>query len=171
VKTPRRIFCSTLLLFWFEVAGAQDPCAGFNWDVKHELALFAAQAHSLAGGRTRESAPRLMADQLYELSLAPDPQVTFVAPPGRKNAKEDSHAGLVRFEIRQAGLYRVSVDQQAWVDVIAAGKVIGSKDFQGRRGCSAPHKVVEFDLPASRDLVLQLSNASDRARITLTRAP
>jgi hypothetical protein len=68
-------------------------------------------------------------------------------------------------------MYRVSVDQPAWVDAVVDGKSINSKEFQGQRGCSTPHKVVEFELPASANLVLQISNASDAARVTLTRAP
>ena len=163
--------CCALALLWAAGAWAEDPCDGFRWDVKHERALFAMQPHTLPAGHAVKSAPRLRAAELYELKLTPDSQVSFVVQPGRKTSKPDSRAGLVRFEIRAAGLYRVSVDQPAWVDAVVDGKSINSKDFQGQRGCSTPHKVVEFELPASANLVLQISNASDAARVTLTRAP
>ena len=160
-----------LALFWSVGSSAADACGTFTWDVKHERALFAMQPHALPAGRAPGSAPHLRAAELYELMLAPDAQVTFVVAPGRKTPKPDSHAGLARIEIRKAGMYRVSVDQPAWVDIVADGKAIGSKDFQGKRGCTAPHKVVEFVLPESRNLVLQLSNANESARVTLTPAP
>jgi hypothetical protein len=167
VKTA---FCASALLGCMG-SRAEDACDAFSWNVKQERGLFAMQPHALAAGREPGSAPRLRAAELYALMLAPDSQVRFVVAPARKTPKPESHAGIVRVEIRDAGLYRVSVDQPAWVDVVAGGKAIASKDFQGKRGCSAPHKVVEFVLPASRNLVLQLSNASESARVTLTRAP
>jgi len=59
-----------------------------------------------------------------------------------------------------------------WVDVLAEGSPIRSQDFQGRRGCDAPHKVVEFVLPAATRLTLQFSgDASSTVRVAISRAP
>jgi hypothetical protein len=56
--------------------------------------------------------------------------------------------------------------------VIDRGTAIPSRDFQGRPGCHAPHKIVEFELPASTPLTLQFS-AGDAAilRVAVLRAP
>jgi hypothetical protein len=52
---------------------------------------------------------------------------------------------------------------------VADGKMIESADFQGRPGCLAPHKIVQYSLAAGRDLLLQLSGAvSPGARLTIT---
>jgi hypothetical protein len=66
-------------------------------------------------------------------------------------------------------VYRISLDQPLWVDVIADGAMVPAKDFQGRRGCNAPHKVVEFLLPARVPITLQFSggNAST-VKVTVT---
>ncbi len=41
------------------------------------------------------------------------------------------------------------------------GKALESVAHRGHTGCALLHKVVEFDLPAGRQLVLQLSGAAD----------
>jgi hypothetical protein len=58
------------------------------------------------------------------------------------------------------------------VDVVVQGTPIPSRDFQGRAGCRAPHKVVEFVLPAATPLTLQFS-AGDAAtlRVAVLMAP
>ena len=43
--------------------------------------------------------------------------------------------------------------------------------FQGRPGCNAPHKVVEYELPEG-DVVIQLSAAlPGKVRLTVTESP
>jgi hypothetical protein len=50
--------------------------------------------------------------------------------------------------------------------------MLHSTDYQGAAGCNAPHKVVQFLLPAAQDLVLQVSGMpSVHARLTVTFAP
>jgi len=47
--------------------------------------------------------------------------------------------------------------------------MIASADFQGRPGCLAPHKIVQYQLPAGRQLTLQFSAAaSAQLRLTIT---
>jgi len=49
---------------------------------------------------------------------------------------------------------------------------VKSANFQGARGCERPHKIVEFDLPAGKDLTLQLGGAPDPSvLVAITRAP
>jgi len=40
-------------------------------------------------------------------------------------------------------------------------RLVKSKDFSGSRECAKPHKIVEFELPANKDLVLQFSGSTD----------
>jgi hypothetical protein len=138
---------------------AHDPCAGFAWDVRRERALFAGDARDLAAGRKAAAAPALATGQLYELELSAQPEVSFVAPPGKVWRAEATYAGLATLSVTAAGVYRIALDQAAWVDVIAHGVAIRARDHQGRPGCSAPHKIVEFELPAATPLVLQFSRA------------
>ncbi len=153
------------------LAQQQDPCAAFSWNIAHERALFATAPQALNAGRDAASTPPLEPDRLYDLQLAPQGQVAWVLPPGKKSIPEQGFAGMARLRLPQPGTYRISVDQSLWIDIVADGQMIESVDFQGRAGCIAPHKIVQYTLPAGRELVLQLSAAGGpRARLTITRA-
>ncbi len=152
-------------------AGATDPCTGFRWNVAHESALFATAGQQAVAGRDSASAPVIRADRLYDLALAPQQDVHFVLRPEKRALTDGAYAGLARLRVAAAGLYRISIDRPFWIDVIADDQVVESRDFAGRPGCGAPHKIVVYELPAG-SLVLQLSGAiSARVRVTLTRVP
>jgi hypothetical protein len=152
-------------------SAADDPCAGFGWNVARERALFAAAPQGMKAGAQLATAPAAKLDQLYDLALTSQDQVHFPAPPGKK-PKSGAFAGLVRLRVPTAGVYRVSVDQPFWIDVVSGHELIRSDDFQGAPGCNGPHKIVQFTLPAGQELVLQVSGtASPHTRITVTPAP
>jgi len=74
--------------------------------------------------------------------------------------------------VPQAGNYRISLDAPLWIDVLADAAALPARDFQGRPGCSAPHKIVEFELPGNTPLTLQFSGAqSATVRLAITRSP
>jgi len=153
-------------------ADAGDPCAGFTWDVRHERALFGGTPQSLAAGTTTANAPALSPDKLYELQLSALSLVTLAVPAGRHASSPGAGAGLATLTLAQAGLYRISLDVPIWVDVIAGSNALRSQDFQGRPGCNAPHKIVEFVLPAATRLTLQLSGDSAKAvKVAVSRSP
>ena len=136
-----------------------------------------ARCSPASASRSRRTRGRLGAaaqpDRLYQLQLQAAGQVTLALPPGsKKTASDSSYAGLARLRLQQAGNYRVSVDQSVWIDIVADGKMIDSADFQGRPGCLAPHKIVQYPLPAGRELLLQLSGAPGAdVRLTITATP
>jgi len=175
VQSPRRRRAQPWALLTCSLAAhcalaQQDPCAAFSWNVAHERALFASAPQALSAGRDAASSPPLEPDRLYELQLGPQSQVAWVLPPGKKSIPEEAFAGTARLRLQQPGTYRISVDQSLWIDIVADGHMIESADFQGRAGCVAPHKIVQYTLPAGRELVLQLSAAGGpRARLTITR--
>jgi hypothetical protein len=150
---------------------AEDACGGFTWNVAHEQALFAGAPTAGSAGVSSEQAPPIASGKLYDLTLTAQEQVHFAVAPGKKALADGAYGGLVRFKVPATGLYRISLDQPFWIDVVAGGKLVPSKDFQGRPGCSAPHKIVEFALPANQELLLQFSNAvSTHVRVTVTEA-
>lgn len=153
-------------------AAAQEPCAAFSWDVHHERDLFSKQPVDLASGKAFADSPALNPDRLYELELRAQPEVTFSAPPSRTWPEEASYAGLARLTVETAGVYRFALDQPAWVDVVVGGVVLQSHDAQGRVGCSAPYKIVEFLLPAGKPLVLEFSaSVTPSIRVAVSRSP
>jgi hypothetical protein len=154
------------------VPAADDPCASFSWNVAHEHSLFTQQARNIKAGVQPGSAPVIALDRPYELTLASQDQVHFRAEPGKKSKSEGAFGGLARITVPTAGLYRVAVDQPFWVDVVSGDGPIHSLDYQGAPGCTAPHKIVQFLLPAGQQLVVQVSGLPiAHARITVTAAP
>lgn len=151
---------------------AGDPCAGFAWDVHHERTLFGAKPLSLAAGKDAVSSPALTTDRLYELKMSALPQVAFAVAPGRRSASAAAYGGLATLTVAQPGVYRISINRPFWVDVLADGAAIRARDFQGRPGCNAPHKIVEFVLPAATRLTLQFSgDAASTIRVAVSRPP
>jgi hypothetical protein len=161
-----------LVLLLNTAAAADDPCAGFTWDVHHERELFAAAPQTVAAAATLVAAPALAGEHLYALQLLQQAQVTFVVAPGKHPSAEGAYAGLARVTVPQGGSYRISLDAPLWIDVLANGGALAARDFQGRPGCSAPHKIVEFELPANTPLTLQFSGAqSATVKLAITRSP
>jgi hypothetical protein len=163
------------LLFWLGLwaatAHADDPCAGFKWDVAHERALFGGSAQALTAAREAGAAPELAAERLYAISLSSQASVALRVPAGPKSSFDGAFAGFARLDVATPGVYRVSLDQPGWIDLVGAHGAIPAGDFSGQRGCRAPHKVVQFSLPAGEAL-LQLTGIGDpQVRLTLTRAP
>ena len=170
--THRGLAALALATLFATVAQAEDPCAAFTWDVSHERGLSAAAVERLGAARLPSAAPALALDKVYELRLFEQSQVTFALPPAKKPSSDAAYAGLARLTLNDAGVYRLSLDRAAWVDVIANGAAIPSQDSQGRPGCDAPHKIVEFVLPAGTALTLQFSaSAAATLRIGVTRSP
>jgi hypothetical protein len=152
------------------LARAEEACSALKWDVTRERALFAGSAKTLTAGRDAPSGPRLLPQQLYELTLSPQQQITPAAPLGHKARKDGAFAGLALLNLSMPGNYRISLAGSGWIEVVGERGVIASGDFAGG-GCDAPHKVVQFDLPAGT-LVLQLSGVQAASmRLTITRAP
>jgi len=171
-ESPRCVR-ALLLGLWLPLAAAAgdvaDPCAGFTWSVTHERALFSAKGEPLTAGTDEAHSPALVPDRLYELRLSPVSQVSFAVAPGRHPAAANAYGGLATLTLTQAGVYRISLDQPLWVDVLADGAAIRSRDFQGSHGCNAPHKIVEFVLPAAH-LTLQFSgDAASTVRVAVSR--
>jgi hypothetical protein len=151
---------------------ADDACAGFKWDVSNERALFAGSAVPLAAGKDRVSAPVVVPNRLYQLRLTSQDHVAFVTPPAKKMPTEGAYAGIASLKIPAPGRYRVAVDTPFWIDVVSDGALVKASDFQGQRGCSAPHKIVEFELAGAQPFVVQLSGeTTDSVRLTITPSP
>jgi hypothetical protein len=54
---------------------------------------------------------------------------------------------------------------------VVNGALVPAKDFQGRPGCDAPHKVVEFTLPSGTALLQFSGGASETVKVTISRSP
>lgn len=154
-------------------AASADECAGFKWDVRKEQALFAGPSVALPAGKDLASAPIVGPDKLYQLQLLPQATVAFTLSPGKAIPPDGVYAGLATLKLAQPGHhYRVALDLPFWIDVVTNGKLAPAVDFQGQRGCDAPHKIVEFDLEGAKEVVLQLSGAGNPIiHLSVTQVP
>ena len=144
------------------LADEADGCKKFAWDVSHEVAVMKqTPAAVTAATKPGAQAPLVKLDKPYELKLSPQSGVTYSAQPMKPTLNDSAQGGLVRFHTGKAGLYRVSITTGHWLDVVDGDTPIKSKDFSGSRECPRPHKIVEFELPANKDLVLQFSGSTD----------
>lgn len=172
--TSRRALAPLLLAAVLAVCAAQaraGDCSSFAWNVAHERALFATRPQEETAGSDAASAPRIMQDRLYRLALVPQEKVTFGTLPGKKALTNGSYAGVVRIHVAVAGMYRISMSRHFWVDIVKDGKLIPSTNFTGASGCSAPRKIVQYQLPAG-NVLLQISQyASPQVNLTVTREP
>ena len=139
-----------------------DPCTRFSWDISRERTVMNQTPRAVAAAvKPGADIPQIEAEKPYEVKLADQSTVTFVAKPGKPIVADGAHAGLVRFRIEKAGRYRVSISSRHWIDIVDGTQLVSSRDFQGQKGCERPHKIVEYDLPAARDLTLQFSGSTD----------
>lgn len=159
-SSPRTVLVWLWLAAVAPCVAAEDPCGEFAWEIRHERQLFSQPPTELAAGKSNTTAAAVIPDRLYELRLAPWAQVSFPVPPlGHHSTSEGSYAGIAQLRLPAAGTWRISLSEPAWVDIVNDRTVVQPKDFQGRRGCSTPHKILRYELPAGGALTLQLSGA------------
>jgi len=176
VQPTRNESLSFLLALVLEGAAlpvlADDACVDFKWDVSKERALFAEAPAALTAGKDPRSAPVVVPNRLYRLKLMIQDTVAFSVTPAKNTPGAPAYAGLATLRTPLAGNYRVAVDLPLWIDVVSNGALVQPTDFQGQRACSAPHKIVEFELAGVQPFVLQFSGAAqDNVLLTVTPTP
>src|SRR5271154_6515628 len=162
-----RILSSLLLVVSLASAARADDATGcdkFKWSIARERAWFAAGAKPVAGGTEIP-----LAEQAYAVALVPDDTAGFVAPPERA-PKPGAFGGVLKIAaLPKAGLYEITLSDEAWVDVVQNGASVKSSDFSGQKNCPGVRKSVRFPLVAGSATV-QISNAASAA-IQLAIAP
>lgn len=153
------------------IALADEGCTALKWNVAHERFLFNGLAKPVVAAKHAKSASELRPDELYELTLVSQGQITPAAPPGKKSPVSGAFAGLAPLHTGIPGRYWISLARAGWIDVLDQhGAPIAPSDYTGG-GRDAPQKVVQFELPAA-DLVMQISSVgASQIQLTVTRTP
>jgi hypothetical protein len=142
-------------------APAAEGCGASQSQYAHELAVMASAATAVsASGPGATPAVRLDLERRYAINLREQRALKFRAAPGRHSQSAKARGGVFAFQTEHAGRYRVSLTSRHWIDVLDGDAVIESAAHFGP-GCSLVHKIVEFDLPAGREITLQLSGRED----------
>lgn len=142
-------------------AAAEQGCAGFAWNLDAERAL-------LAAPRTE---PEATVPVRRRLVLKPLVEAALPKPPERAPRAPGSLAGATTVTIPEAGLYRVTLDAEAWLDVIQDGAYRRAEAFTGARGCPGIRKSVRFRLEGGRAVVQVSGTSADAIAVAVTREP
>lgn len=161
-----RTFARALLPFLLAASAAfahtDQGCEALPPELAAEIAAMRGTAQPLeAIDSLGQVSTNVELSRRYDVTLTPQSAMRFPVPPARHRALPEATAGLVYFRTGKAGRYRIGLTSRHWIDVLDNGKTIDSVTHRGHTGCALLHKVVEFDLPAGRILVLQFSGAAD----------
>ncbi|HMO30773.1 hypothetical protein [Enterovirga sp.] len=142
-------------------AFAQEAgCGRLAWNLDAERAL-------LASDGTEQAAPPLA----RRLGLRPMAEAALPKPPERAPRAPQSFAAFTTVSIPEAGLYRVTLDSDGWLDVIQDGAYRGADAFTGARACPGLRKSVRFRLEPGEAIVQVNRDSGGAIGIAVTREP
>ena len=150
------IACLAVALFSLGPARAEElsPCDQFDWPIAKELGWFAAR-----NLRTVESGARIDVNGAVAVKLRPYAEVAFAKPPERQPKTPESFGATIEVAAPdKAGLYQITLSDEAWIDVVQSGAFLKSVAFTGRKNCPGVRKSVRFDLGAT-PFTVQISGA------------
>lgn len=152
-----------LLLPW--EAHAEDGCDKFAWPLARERAQLAAPEKQNV--RSGEELHTPLPAVLLQLKAG---GADYAMPPERTPRTESWSGGSLRFSgPEKAGVYQVSLSDEAWIDIVQDGRYARSVGSTGRSDCPGLRKSVRFELSAS-PFIVQISGVSS-ASIALTVGP
>lgn len=148
---------AVLIALLAPASAATDGCDKFAWPLLHEQALLTApDKPSVQAGATLAAIPA----GAFVLNLQAGAQAVFAKPPERKPKAERWFGGAIRFPaLGKAGIYQVTLSDEAWIDVVQDDRYARSVGSTGRSDCPGMRKSVRLDLGAT-PFVLQISGAA-----------
>ena len=110
---------------------AQEPtgCSGFKWPLDQERALLAKPSPIASGGTLAQMSAAV------SVTLVPFANAQLPSAPSRAPKYPDSLAGFLSAPAPEPGIYRITLSQGAWIDVIQDGHTLKSVGFTGAKGC------------------------------------
>jgi hypothetical protein len=151
MMSGHRFIAALVALLITAPAFAQEPvgCDKFKWPLERERALLATAAPAASGAEISQPLTAV------KITLAPYADAHLPAAPERAPKSADSYAGFVRMSAPpKAGLYRITLSQGAWIDVIQDGHEVKSAVFSGATGCAGVRKSVKFELAAAPFVII-----------------
>jgi hypothetical protein len=154
----------------------EGDCANFAMPLSREMALWDRPELRVQGAEDDKSTAVLPPDRKVSLSLYPSKKVSLPLKPEKdfSSKGEITYAGLASIDVKQDGIYRVSLGSKIWIDVIepangeANAKIVPSANFEMQTGCKKVFKAVEYRLSAGKKYLLQISSSKTPAANILT---
>ena len=120
------------------LAAADEPtgCDAFKWPLDRERAALASPGKpAVANGGA------LTADAAAALKLTPFAEAGLPHAPERAPKSPQSYAGHFALAApAKAGIYKITIASEGWIDVIDAGQFLHPKAFSGALGCEWARK-------------------------------
>ena len=162
------LIAASLLALAGAPARAAEPsgCDKFAWPLTAEQQELGAAKPAPADAEIDRNAGKALT-----LALQPLASAKLPLEPERRPKTTPALAGFVRFAAAGAsGLYKVSLSEGAWIDVVQDGKRLKPTAFTGATDCPNIRKSVKFEIGAA-PFVVQVSGApSDHIGVVLTPA-
>ncbi len=148
-----------------QAAGAQDAsgCARFKWPVDRERSAFGTPGLQVV--TEGKPLPGIMDPAIVQLK--PVAEAVFERPPGRKPRDGSFGAAIKTPPLAVAGVYQITISDNAWIDVIQNGREVRSSAFSAETGCPNVRKSVRFSLAAGQATVQISGAAADSIKLDL----
>jgi hypothetical protein len=117
------------------------------------------------------SGATLASDGPFMLVLEPASSVHYLVAPERTPKTENTFGGVVTIQApTRHGIYQITLGEEAWIDVVQNGRLVGSTAFTGKMGCKGVRKSVRFEISPG-PVIIQISGAgSERLAVTVASA-
>jgi hypothetical protein len=165
VRLPRLwLVASVAVAPAFALADEPRGCDKFKWPVAQDQAALnqADKARVESGGAIVLGAP-------VRLALAPFAQARLPMAPERAPKSASSYAGMANAPAPAAGVYKISLSEAGWIDVIQDGGFVRSTGFSGALDCPGVRRIVKFPLKAA-PFVIEVSGV-DASELSLIVSP
>ena len=153
-------------MLFASAAQADEPrgCDKFKWPVAHEQAALLDEAKPRI-----DTGGAIAIDKAATLRLAPYADAHFLLAPTRAPKAASSNAGMVNAQAPAAGVYKVSLSEAGWIEIVQDGAFVKSSNFSAALGCPGIRKIVEFAL-AAKPFTIEVSGV-DTAELSLIVSP
>jgi hypothetical protein len=150
-------------------AGAAEDgpgCEKFAWPLTRERAWFAAPDKvKITAGETLATVPKAA----IVILLKPGSDASFALPPERRPRSDGWFGGTVWFPaVERAGIYQVTLSDEAWTDVIQDGRYVRSVGSSGRSDCPGLRKSIRLEFGRTQ-FILQLSGVASETIVVAIR--
>jgi hypothetical protein len=136
------------------VAAEPVGCDKFKWPLDKERATLTGTDLPKVASGGRMNWPLPVATMI---TLVPFAEAKLPFAPERAPKSDDSFAGFVEVSApAKAGIYKVTLSSDGWMDVIQGGRPVRSVAFTGATGCTGVRKSLKFEL-TSAPFIVQLS--------------
>jgi hypothetical protein len=138
----------------------QEPpgCDKFKWPVDKERALLASATPADSGATLSQPS--------VKLKLAIDAKLPT---PATRQPRVGTYAGFINVPApAKAGIYRVTLSTNGWIDVFQGGKEVKSGEFSSAPGCEGIRKSVKFNLAAAPYVIEITGVTTDSVSVAVT---